>query len=68
MQPSPVKILLGSQNPFNMEMRRALDFNAKKRINLKAFCCFWCCWKDFIKGIKGGTSCSIGEAKGGVKA
>ena len=65
---SPVKILFGSQNPFNMEMRMALGFNAKKRINFKAFCCFWCCRKGFIKGIKGGTSCCIGEVKGGVQA
>ena len=55
-------------NHFLMEMWRALAFNVKKRINLKPFCCFWCCRKGFIKSIKGGTSCSIGEAKGGVKA
>ena len=34
---------------------------------LKSFCCFWHCRKGFIRGIKGGTSCSVGEVKGGVK-
>ena len=34
---------------------------------LKSFCCFWRCRKGFIRGIKGGTSCSVGEVKGGVK-
>ena len=49
-----------------METLRALAFNAVKRINLKAFCRFWCCWKGFVKSIKGGMSCCIGEAKGGA--
>ena len=50
-----------------MEMRRALALDAEKRMDLKAFCRFWCCWKGFVKSIKGGTSCCIGEAKGGVQ-
>ena len=64
---SPVKILFGSRKHL-LEMRRALALDVEKRMNLKAFCRFWCCWKGFIKSIKGGTSCCIGEAKGGVQA
>ena len=67
MLPSPVKILFGSKNLSLMEMRRALALDAEKRMDLKAFCRFWCCWKGFVKSIKGGTSCCIGEAKGGVQ-
>ena len=67
-QRSPVKILFDSKKSLLMEMRRALALDAEKRMDLKAFCRLWCCRKGFIKGIKGGTSCCIGEAKGGVQA
>ena len=65
---------LSNGRPLKFCSNRKITFNGdakssgEKRMDLKAFCRFWCCWKGFIKGIKGGTSCCIGEAKGGVQA
>ena len=64
MQRSPDKILFGS---FLNGHAKSSGFQCEEENKLKSFCCFWRCRKGFIRGIKGGTSCSVGEVKGGVK-
>ena len=52
MQPSPDKILFGSQNHFEMDMRRTLAFNVKKRKNLKAFVAFGVAGRALLGALK----------------
>ena len=52
MQPSPVKILLGSKNHFKMEMQRALTLKGKERINLNLFIPLGVAKKGFMKALE----------------
>ena len=64
---SPDKILFGSQNPFKNGNAKSSDFRSEEEDKLKTFILPLVFQEGPCEGITGGTSCSIGEAKGGVK-